>query len=271
MKSPAPHTPPAGPDEVAATHWLLLRHHPHALLAAHASHVVSPEQGSGGGGHVDGRKLHWAEVHSLLAGPSVVPVTQRLRSRHHPHPRRDAHVLHAVLLKHGSTIGTSLPLMPASEAMHADGTHAQSAIAQLPSVGPEALPGRQVLVLRHHPQEPIGVQVPQLVATHAPASPDVPVSVGVTLSAGGASAGGAPPSEAHIPLVQAHVAPVHVPSVEPVDDPARHRLEVWHHPHPDRAAQAPHATLDAQLSPPSIAVASVGGVTTSGAGSLHVA
>lgn len=266
IQSPLAHIPPVGPVAVPARHRLLARHHPQALLAAQRSHAVSIAHGSGGGGHDDVKKFHASPEHSPRAGPEVVPVTQRLIPRHQPHPSRDAQSAQPLLLRHGSTMGTSgVASGPASGgAMHADGTQAQSVPGQLRSSGPEEVPMRQRPAVRHQPQEPIGVQVPQELAMQGPASATAVSGGGGVVSAVPVSR---PPSVGpmHIPVVQAQVSPMQRPSVDPVAVPARHALAVRHHPQPDRAAQSSQRALVPHEA--AVSVATSGGGST---GAAHV-
>lgn len=94
----------------------------------------------------------------------------------------------------------------------------------------------QRLVVRHHPQGPIGVQVSQLVAEE---------------QLFGTSRGGPASKPGHMFGSQFQLAPVQELSVELVELPARQRLLVRHHPHPALGVQSPQLVAAAQLAPPS--------------------
>lgn len=130
--------------------------------------------------------------------------------------------------------GTPLrQLVPPSKPGQLERVYAQSAPMQ--SAEPVEVPCWQRLVRRHQPQEPSGVQVSQVVAAAHVAA---------------ASTGGiTPPPSPHWLESQAQLAPMQVPSREPVEVPDKQRFP--HQPQVPIAVHAPQAVAEAQLSPPS--------------------
>ena len=135
--------PDVGPVPLPASHWPRSSHQPQPAAAVHEPHAKLLAHGSGAA-HVV--QSHVAQLPAV--GPLLLPLTQLLVPSHHPQPLAPRHVSQPMLDAHGS----------AAWHMNDDQSH----VLHAPPAGPALVPVRQLLLLGHHPQLLVPVQVPHV-------------------------------------------------------------------------------------------------------------
>jgi hypothetical protein len=147
-----------------------------------------------------------APLHVRSLDPEDVPDAQW--SRHHPHPAVSAQDVQVDRDAHGSSGGGGGVLEQSDE------VHAHEDPLHSPSLEPDDVPDAQRSPHQPHPAR----------AAHEPQS--------LATLHGSDGGGGGVVAAVHADGTQAHDAPLHVPSEEPLALPARHRPS--HHPQPCR-------------------------------------